>query len=29
MLVAAREGKALPSFEDYYPSQKAHYLEGG
>lgn len=28
MLVAAREGKALPSFEDYYPSQKAHYLEG-
>jgi hypothetical protein len=28
MLVAARDGKALPSFEDYYPSQKAHYLEG-
>lgn len=27
MLVAAREGKALPSFEDYYPSQKAHYLQ--
>ncbi|MBX4874304.1 SRPBCC family protein [Rhizobium bangladeshense] len=26
MLVAAREGKTLPSFEDYYPSQKAHYL---
>ena len=23
-----REGKALPSFEDYYPAQKAHYLEG-
>ena len=29
MLVATREGKALPSFDDYYPSQKAHYLEGG
>lgn len=28
MLVAAREGKALPSFEDYYPAQEAHYLEG-
>jgi uncharacterized protein YndB with AHSA1/START domain len=28
MLVAAREGKALPSFENYYPSQKAYYLEG-
>ncbi|WP_077960851.1 SRPBCC family protein [Ensifer adhaerens] len=28
MLVAARAGKALPSFADYYPSQKAHYLEG-
>jgi uncharacterized protein YndB with AHSA1/START domain len=28
MLVAAREGRALPSFEDYYPAQKAHYLEG-
>jgi uncharacterized protein YndB with AHSA1/START domain len=28
MLVAAREGKALPSFDDYYPAQKAHYLEG-
>jgi uncharacterized protein YndB with AHSA1/START domain len=27
MLVAAREGKALPSFDDYYPSLKAHYLE--
>ena len=27
MLVAAREGKALPSFEDYYPAQKAHYLK--
>jgi uncharacterized protein YndB with AHSA1/START domain len=27
MLVAAREGKPLPSFEDYYPAQKAHYLE--
>lgn len=25
MLVAAREGRALPSFGDYYPSQKAHY----
>jgi uncharacterized protein YndB with AHSA1/START domain len=28
MLVAAREGRALPSFDDYYPAQKAHYLEG-
>jgi uncharacterized protein YndB with AHSA1/START domain len=28
MLVAAREGKTLPSFEDYYPAQKAHYLQG-
>lgn len=28
MLVAAREGKALPSFDDYYPAQKAHYLQG-
>jgi uncharacterized protein YndB with AHSA1/START domain len=27
MLVAAREGKPLPSFDDYYPAQKAHYLE--
>jgi uncharacterized protein YndB with AHSA1/START domain len=27
MLVAAREGTALPSFADYYPVQKAHYLE--
>jgi uncharacterized protein YndB with AHSA1/START domain len=27
MLVAAREGKALPSFDDYYPAHKAHYLE--
>jgi uncharacterized protein YndB with AHSA1/START domain len=26
MLAAAREGKPLPSFEDYYPSQRAHYL---
>jgi uncharacterized protein YndB with AHSA1/START domain len=26
MLVAAREGKTLPSFEDYYPSQKAYYM---
>lgn len=25
MLVAAREGKTLPSFDDYYPSQKAYY----
>ncbi|CAN7631209.1 SRPBCC family protein [Rhizobium sp. LjRoot30] len=29
MLVAAREGRALPSFDDYYPSQKAYYLQGG
>lgn len=28
MLVAAREGKARPLFEDYYPSQKAHFLAG-
>lgn len=28
MLVAAREGKALPSFEDYYPAQKEYYLKG-
>ncbi|UDF33065.1 UNVERIFIED_ORG: SRPBCC family protein (plasmid) [Roseateles sp. XES5] len=28
MLVAAREGKALPSFADYYPAQKAYYLDG-
>ncbi|KNY17838.1 ATPase [Shinella sp. SUS2] len=28
MLVASREGKALPSFADYYPSQKAYYLDG-
>ncbi|MBN7138915.1 ATPase [Lysobacter enzymogenes] len=27
MLVAAREGKPLPSFGDYYPAQKAHYLK--
>ncbi|BAV99942.1 SRPBCC family protein [Lysobacter enzymogenes] len=27
MLVAAREGKPLPSFDDYYPAQKAHYLK--
>jgi uncharacterized protein YndB with AHSA1/START domain len=27
MLVAARKGKALPSFADYYPAQKAYYLE--
>lgn len=26
MLVASREGRALPSFEDYYPAQKAYYL---
>ncbi len=29
MLVAVHEGKAQPSFGDYYPSQKAHYLENG
>jgi uncharacterized protein YndB with AHSA1/START domain len=28
MLVAARAGQSLPAFDDYYPSQKAHYLEG-
>ncbi|WP_196258945.1 SRPBCC family protein [Pelagibacterium limicola] len=27
MLVAAREGKAPPSFDDYYPAQKEHYLK--
>ncbi|ALN78653.1 hypothetical protein LA76x_0492 [Lysobacter antibioticus] len=27
ILVAARVGKPLPSFEDYSPAQKAHYLE--
>ena len=25
MLVAARDGAALPRFEDYYPAQKSHY----
>jgi uncharacterized protein YndB with AHSA1/START domain len=28
MLVAAREGAPLPAFEEYYPAQRAHYLEG-
>jgi uncharacterized protein YndB with AHSA1/START domain len=28
MLVAARAGEALPSFEDYYPALRAYYLEG-
>jgi uncharacterized protein YndB with AHSA1/START domain len=28
MLAAARDGKALPSFEDYYPALKQHYLAG-
>ncbi|MFN7024156.1 MAG: SRPBCC family protein [Pseudorhizobium sp.] len=28
MLVAAREGKALPLFDDYYPAQKTYYLKG-
>jgi hypothetical protein len=28
MLVAAREGQPLPSFDDYYPAQKAHYTAG-
>jgi uncharacterized protein YndB with AHSA1/START domain len=27
VLVAARAGEKLPSFDDYYPSQKAYYLE--
>jgi uncharacterized protein YndB with AHSA1/START domain len=26
-LVAAREGKPLPSFDDYYPSQKQHFVD--
>lgn len=25
MLVASREGKPLPGFDDYYPAMKAHY----
>jgi uncharacterized protein YndB with AHSA1/START domain len=25
MLLASRTGKPLPSFDDYYPSQKAHF----
>lgn len=25
MLVAARQGKELPSFDDYYPALKSHY----
>ncbi|MGO1056051.1 SRPBCC family protein [Crossiella sp. CA198] len=25
MLVASREGKALPSFDDYYPAQQEYY----
>ncbi len=28
MLAASRAGTALPSFKDYYPAQKAHYLKG-
>lgn len=27
MLAAVREGKPRPSFDDYYPAQKAHYLQ--
>jgi hypothetical protein len=27
VLVASRAGEKLPSFEDYYPSQKAYYAE--
>lgn len=27
-LVAARAGEPQPSFDDYYPAQKAHYMEG-
>lgn len=27
MLVASRTGAATPDWNDYYPSQKAHYLE--
>jgi uncharacterized protein YndB with AHSA1/START domain len=29
MLVAARNGTALPSFDDYYPAMKEHYLRQG
>ncbi|MBX9400877.1 SRPBCC family protein [Lysobacter sp. BMK333-48F3] len=28
MLVAVLDGKPLPAFADYYPAQKAHYLQG-
>ena len=27
MLVAARAGAPLPAFEEYYPAQRAHYME--
>jgi hypothetical protein len=27
MLVASREGKPLPSFDDYYPAQRAYFIE--
>jgi hypothetical protein len=27
MLVAARAGQPLPTFDEYYPAQKAYYLE--
>lgn len=26
-LIAGRDGTALPSFEDYYPSMQQHYLD--
>jgi uncharacterized protein YndB with AHSA1/START domain len=28
-LVAVREGKPLPTFEDYYPSQKQYFVDQG
>lgn len=27
MLIASREGKPLPSFDDYYPAQEAYYQQ--
>lgn len=27
-LVAAREGQPMPSFDEYYPAQKAHHSQG-
>ena len=27
MLIASRNGNALPSFEDYYPAQRDYFVE--